>query len=75
MTSARWPARYEVRVDGVLDSRWAEWFADAQVGADNDQTIIVATLEDQCALRGLLERVQDLGLTVVAFRRLPPSPD
>lgn len=75
MISARWPARYEVRVDGVLDSRWAEWFADAQVDADNGQTIIVATLQDQCALRGLLERVQDLGLTVVALRRLPPSPD
>jgi hypothetical protein len=21
-----WPARYEIRVDSVLDNRWADWF-------------------------------------------------
>jgi hypothetical protein len=64
------PARYEIRVDGVLDDRWAEWFGGLQVSSDGTQTVIAGLLPDQSALHGLLARVRDLGLSLISVRQL-----
>jgi hypothetical protein len=73
VSGAGWPARYEVRVDGVLDGRWSEWFGGLQLSSQGDQTVLSGTLPDQSALHGILDRVGDLGLTVISVRRLPPE--
>ena len=64
------PARYEIRVTGVLDSRWAAWFSGLQVSGQGDETIICGLLADQAALHGLLAKVRDLGLCLVCVRRV-----
>ena len=64
------PARYEIRVDGVLDDRWADWFGGLQVSNDGRKTVIAGLLPDQSALHGLLTRVRDLGLTLISVRQL-----
>jgi hypothetical protein len=64
------PARYEIRVDGVLDDRWAEWFGGLQVSSDGTQTVIAGLLPDQSALHGLLARVRDLGLSLISVRQM-----
>jgi hypothetical protein len=70
-----WPARYEIRVDGVLDGRWGDWFGGLQVEDDGSQTVIVGRLADQPALHGLLARIRDLGLCLISVRRIgPPDP-
>ena len=66
------PAWYEIRVAGVLDSRWAAWFDGLQVSGHTDETVISGLLTDQPALHGLLAKVRDLGLTLIAVRRLDP---
>jgi hypothetical protein len=63
-------ADYEIRVDGVLDSRWAAWFGGLQVSNDGTQTIILGRLLDQPALHGILARISDLGLCLISVRRL-----
>jgi hypothetical protein len=69
------PAWYEIRVAGVLDSRWAAWFDGLEVSGHSEETVIFGLLTDQPALHGLLARVRDLGLTLIAVRRLdPPQP-
>jgi hypothetical protein len=73
VTGARWPARYEVRVEGVLDGRWSEWFEGLEVESEGGETVLSGTLSDQPALHGVLDKVRDLGLTVVAVRRFPPG--
>jgi hypothetical protein len=73
VSGAGWPARYEVRVEGVLDGRWAEWFEGLQVENQGGETILSGTLPDQSALHGLFERVRDLGLSVLAVRRIPTA--
>ncbi|HEY3953993.1 MAG TPA: hypothetical protein VGM53_11495 [Streptosporangiaceae bacterium] len=64
------PARYEIRVAGVLDSRWATWFDGLQVSGVGDETVIRGLLADQPALHGLLTKVRDLGLCLISVRRL-----
>jgi hypothetical protein len=67
------PARYEIRVDGVLDGRWADWFGGLQVTSDSTQTVISGLLADQPALHGVLAKVRDLGLCLISVRRLGPG--
>ena len=52
MSDQAWPARYEFRVDGVLDGQWADWFGGLRVKNDGSQTVIVGLLADQSALHG-----------------------
>jgi hypothetical protein len=51
-----WPAVYEIRVKGRLDSeRWSQWFADMTVTvAESGETVLCGPLCDQAALYGLL---------------------
>jgi hypothetical protein len=59
-------------------SRSAEWCPgrldlDAIAGRDpGGQTLLSGMLADQPALHGILDKVRDLGLSIVAVRRLPP---
>jgi hypothetical protein len=65
-----WPARYEIRVDGVLDVRWADWFGGLRVENNGSQTVIVGVLADQPALHGVLAQIRDLGLCLLSVRRI-----
>jgi hypothetical protein len=70
VTGSGSPARYEIRVDSVLDDQWADWFGGLQLSRDSSQTVIVGLLPDQPALRGLLTKIADLGLSLISVRRL-----
>jgi hypothetical protein len=71
VSGARWPARYEIRVDGVLDGRWSEWFQGLQIDNQGGETVLSGTLPDQPALHGILDKVRDLGLSIITVRRIP----
>jgi hypothetical protein len=66
-------SRYEIRVHGVLDGRWAAWFEGMHLVSDGSQTILSGPLADQAALHGVLNKVCDLGLILVSVRRLDPD--
>jgi hypothetical protein len=66
-------AHYEIRVEGVLDSRWAAWFDGLQVHDDAEETVISGLLADQSALHGVLAKIRDLGLCLISVRRLDPG--
>jgi hypothetical protein len=73
VNGSRWPARYEICVDSVLDDQWADWFGGLQLGSDGTQTVIIGLLPDQPALHGLLAKIRDLGLCLISVRRLDPG--
>lgn len=73
MTSPQSPARYEIRVDGILGHRWTAWFDSLQISTDDNQTVIYGWLPDQPALHGVLVKVRDLGLNLISVRRLDPE--
>jgi hypothetical protein len=65
---------YEIRVEGVLGSRWSAWFDGLEVTSDDHgQTIIAGEIPDQAALHGLLAKIRDLGLELLAVRRTEPD--
>ena len=70
------PGQYEIRVDGRLDAGWSDWFPGMRVtrgkaGIGMTETILRGEVPDQSALRGILCKLWDLGLTVLQVRRLP----
>jgi hypothetical protein len=70
------PARYELRVRGVLDRNWSAWFEGLTVTSDESgQTLIAGPVVDQAALHGLLAKVRDLGLPLLSVRRISPGPE
>ena len=66
-------SRYEIRVKGILDGRWAAWFEGLQVSGDGEETVIAGPVADQAALHGLLTKVRDLGLFLIEVRLLDPD--
>lgn len=61
------PGRYEIRLKGHLDARWAAWFDGLTITREHDGTTVIhGTIADQAALHGLLQKVRDTGLPLVS---------
>jgi hypothetical protein len=66
--------RYELRVKGHLDTRWAAWFDGMTLSHDGDgSTLIHGLVVDQAALHGLLAKVRDLGLPLISVTEVEPN--
>lgn len=67
--------RYEIRITGHLDTRWAAWFEGMSLThADDGTTSLRGTVADQAALHGLLQRLRDLGVPLISVIELDASP-
>ena len=70
--SGQWQeaGRYEIRIKGRLEPRWAAWFDGLTLTQGSDGTTVVEGLVvDQAALHGLLQKVRDIGLPLVSVTR------
>ncbi|HSP18008.1 MAG TPA: hypothetical protein VLQ79_00725 [Myxococcaceae bacterium] len=68
------PGRYEVRVGGHLDARWAAWFDGLSLSREGDGTTTIhGLIADQAALHGLLGKVWDTGLPLVSVTCVEPE--
>jgi len=66
------PAHYQIRVRGAIDPLWSGWFAALTITHDADgNTLLAGPVADQAALYGLINRLRDLGLTLLAVAQLP----
>jgi hypothetical protein len=69
------PGRYEIRLKGHLDTRWANQFEGLSFTHGSDGTTILSgPVVDQAALYGLLRKVRDLGLPLVSVIQIDPKP-
>lgn len=64
------PIVYEIRVDGCLPDRWRDWFEGLSITRKGGETLLTGPVADQAALYGLLRRVRDTGLTLIAVRQV-----
>ena len=61
---------YEIRLKGHLEPRWADWFDGLTLTQESDGTTVLSgSVVDQAALHGLLGKVRDLGLPLIAVNR------
>jgi hypothetical protein len=68
------PGRYEIRLKGHLDTRWAAWFDGLTLSHESDgSTIIHGPVADQAALYGLLQKTRDLGLPLLSVNYVEPG--
>ena len=68
------PGRYEIRVKGHLDARWAAWFDGLTLTHGGDGTTIIhGPVADQAALHGLLQKIRDLGLPLISVNHAAPG--
>jgi phosphoenolpyruvate synthase/pyruvate phosphate dikinase len=69
------PATYEIKVKGAVDTRWSEWFTgltlsqEPAVGSAPLMTLR-GQVPDQAALRGMVNKLWDLNLTLISIIRL-----
>ena len=63
--------QYEITVEGRLEARWAAWFDGFAItsGADGT-TVLRGSVVDQAALHGLLQKLRDLGIPLLALTQL-----
>jgi hypothetical protein len=65
-------AVYQIGIKGHLGDQWADWFDGLTITLeDNGDTRLTGPVADQAALHGLLKKVRDLGLTLLAINIIP----
>jgi hypothetical protein len=65
------PDGYELRVGRHLDDRWADWFGDLAITREPDGTTTLrGPVADQAALHGILIKIRDLGMVLLAVNAI-----
>jgi hypothetical protein len=66
-TDAGQPTVYQIRIKGHLGHQWTDWFAGLTITLEeNGETLLCGPVVDQAALFGLLRKVRDLGMPLIA---------
>ncbi len=60
------PTRYRIVLRGRLSERFATTFDGMSMEPGLDQTVLVGDVRDQAHLYGLLDRLRDFGMELVA---------
>ena len=74
----RMPVIYQIRIEEQLGDGWAEWLSPLAIQQDGaGGTTLSGTVRDQAELFGLLMKISNLNLTLVAVERIaePLRPD
>jgi len=65
---------YQISVQGQLDQQWSLWFEGLTVSVgEDDETVLTGVVADQAALHGLLRKIRDLGMPLLAVTRIEPK--
>ena len=59
---------YHIKIKGHLDTSWQDWFNGLTITlTDDGDTILSGVIVDQAALHGLLNKIRNLGLTIISI--------
>lgn len=67
------PTIYRIKIQGQLDSQWADWFEGLTITLEEDgNTLLTGPVIDQAALHGLLKKIRDLGIPLISINHISP---
>lgn len=67
---------YQIQIQGHLGENWSDWLQAFHIQYnENGITILTGPVIDQAALRGLLDRLFDLGIPILSFRQIDFHPE
>lgn len=67
---------YRIVVQGYLDLSWSDWLGHMRITYDEpDCTVLTGSVTDQAALHGILLKIRDLNLTLIAVNRIQSADD
>jgi hypothetical protein len=65
---------YQIRIQGHLGREWTDWFEGLTITLQaNGETLLRGPVVDQAPLYGLLRKVRDLGMPLLAVNRIYPG--
>ena len=67
------PKMYEIRVAGHLSTNWASRFEGLSMRHEPKGETVLSGLLDQAALHGVLMKIRDMGLNLIAVNRVEAS--
>lgn len=56
----------EIRLKGHLDEKWLEWLGDYKINHIEGETTLTGQISDQSDLYGLIAKLRDLGVKLLA---------
>jgi hypothetical protein len=68
------PTYYKICVKSHLESTWADWFDGLAISnLENGEAMLSGYLPDQAALHGVLNRISNLGLSLISVNAVPEA--
>ena len=64
---------YQIKIAGALDPDWSSWLNGLTLNQESEQPpimILTGPIIDQAKLRGILNQLWDLNLTILAVNRM-----
>jgi hypothetical protein len=62
---------YQILVKETLDHQFADWYGDLSImPQENGETLLIGSFADQPALRGFLDQLWNLNITVITIERI-----
>ncbi len=63
--------KYEIKIQGHLDTRWSEWFYGMTIAHELDDTsTLCGPLPDQTVLHSVLDRIRDMNLPLISVNQI-----
>jgi hypothetical protein len=72
-TGGREPRQYEIRVRGPIGPTMMQAFPTLAESRSAQDTLLIGSLPDECALYGVIHQLETLGLQLLEIRRLPTA--
>ncbi len=55
-----------IKVQGLLDEKWRNWFDGMDIIHEGDNTILAGNIIDEASLHGILNLIRDLNLKLIS---------
>lgn len=68
------PMIFQIRIKGHLGPQWQDWFDGMTMTLEeNGETVLTGPVTDQSALHGVIKKVRDLGMNLIAVNHIDPD--